>query len=155
VPAIPAETPLSVNINCRLLRQRQCHPFRFVLENPRQTRAGNHSDDDRNAPLQQTTNLDLQTLRNHPRFEVIATFVIETYSLPALTHVLPPNPTFSVFPSISLASPRLGSLAATSPLYLLCRASHSLHSTSYFLLSNVRATAQFFDRKLAGPGARE
>ena len=32
--AIPAETRLDVNINSRLFAARQCHPFRFVSENP-------------------------------------------------------------------------------------------------------------------------
>jgi dipeptidyl aminopeptidase/acylaminoacyl peptidase len=32
-------------------------PFRFVLENPRRTRAENCGDDDRNVPFQQTTDL--------------------------------------------------------------------------------------------------
>jgi hypothetical protein len=36
--------------NC--LRRRQCYPFRFVLKNPRQTRAAIHGDDDRNVPFQ-------------------------------------------------------------------------------------------------------
>jgi hypothetical protein len=38
---------------------------------------------------------------------------IETRSLPALTHVLPPTSTSRFSPSMSLASPRLHSLAAT------------------------------------------
>jgi hypothetical protein len=37
----------------------------------------------------------------------------ETRSLPALTHVLPPTSTSRLCPSMSLASPRLRSLAAS------------------------------------------
>jgi hypothetical protein len=57
---------------------------------------------------------------------------IETRSLPALTHVLPPTSASRLCPSMSLASPRLRSLAASLaalpsmslipfvPLYLAC-----------------------------------
>jgi hypothetical protein len=43
----------------------------------------------------------------------IVDFLIETRSLPALTHVLPPISTSWFCPSMSLVSPRLRSLAPT------------------------------------------
>src|SRR5438552_18152271 len=75
----------------------------------------------------------------HPRFHEIATFVIETYSLPTLTHVLPPIRPLGL--PICLARVPAARFARGYPGRFTFYVAHPVRSilTSYFVLSRIRA----------------
>jgi len=70
----------------------------------------------------------------------LSSFLIETRSLPTLTHVLPPISTSRFCPSMSLASPRLRSLVAyPGDFTLITRTARVLAPATLAALPSTRA----------------